>query len=324
MARTLLGAREILIAKKRIRDYLQETPLIHSRSLSRMVRGDVWLKLENRQPTGSFKVRGAFNKLTAMDASDKRIVTGSAGNHGLGVAYAAERLSLTQTTIFVPETAPDAKVNRLRYFNIDLRITGQTYEDAHQAAVEFSGNHNAVYIPAYDDEQIIAGQGTVGLEIMDRCPDVEVVLVPVGGGGLIAGTAVAVKELSPSVAILGVQAEASPSALLSLQDGVPYDPYDHEPTIADGLAGGFGAKPFYIARSLIDEIYLADERSLRRSIYTLLDQDRILAEASGAAAIAPLLAETPELIGKRIVCVISGGNLATSLLREVLNEYQSG
>jgi threonine dehydratase len=192
---------------------------------------------------------------------------------------------------------------------------------AHQAALEFARERDANYVQAYDDEQVIAGQGTIGLEVMEEFPYADLVLIPVGGGGLIAGIAVAVKELSPATQIVGVQAQASPSGFLSLRDGVPYDPYDHEETIADGLAGGFGAKPFYIARSLIDRIELFDETALRRSIYTLLDRDRILAEASAAVAIAPLLEPDDRLFGKRIVCVISGSNLETSLLREILVQF---
>jgi threonine dehydratase len=274
-------------------------------------------------PTGSFKVRGALNKISTLGDRSTRLVTGSAGNHGLGVAFAAQVLGFENVAIFIPETAPSAKVNRLRQFDIDLHSSGTTYEDAHQAALEYASGSDAVYVQAYDDEQIIAGQGTVGLEIMEDCPTADLVIVPVGGGGLIAGTAVAIKELSPGTQIVGAQAEASPSGFLSLRDGVPYDPYDHEETIADGLAGGFGAKPFYIARSLIDRIELFDEAALRRSIYTLLNGDRIIAEASGAVAIAPLLEPDPRLHGKRVVCVISGSNLETALLRDILNEFSN-
>jgi threonine dehydratase len=221
----------------------------------------------------------------------------------------------------VPETAPSAKIKRLKQFAIDLRFAGSTYDHAHKEAVEYSRRQGVLYVPAYDDEHVIAGQGTVGLEIMEDSPDVDQVIVPVGGGGLVAGIAVAVKELSPVVQIIGVQAQASPSAFLSLKDGVPYDPYDHEDTIADGLAGGFGAKPFYIARSLIDRIQLFDESELRESIYMLMDQDRIIAEASGAVSVAPLLEPDDRIIGKRLVCVISGSNLETSLLQQILNDF---
>lgn len=312
----------MLLAQRRIRPFLSRTPLIRSDHLSQRIRGEVWLKLESRQPTGSFKVRGALSKLAAVEDPEREFVTGSAGNHGLGVAFAAYCLGMKNTTIFIPESAPDAKKRRLERFNIDLRNEGQTYDDAHQAAVDFASERGALYIPAYDDEDVIAGQGTVGLEIMQDLPDVDAIIVPVGGGGLIAGTAVAVKELSPVVEIIGVQAAASPSAFLSLRDGKPYDPYEHDNTIADGLAGGFGAKPFYLARSLIERVELYDEESLRRSIFTLLDEDRVVAEASGAIAVAPLLEPDERWMGKRVIAVISGSNLETDLLRQILNEYR--
>ncbi|MDF1498853.1 MAG: pyridoxal-phosphate dependent enzyme [Anaerolineales bacterium] len=321
MARTALGAREVLIAQKRIRKVLNRIPIIRSESLSCRVQGDVWLKLESSQPTGSFKVRGALNALSGLEDLSGGIVTGSAGNHGLGVAFAAESLGIKGVTIFVPETAPEAKIRRLQAFAIDLRFAGTTYEHAHQAAVEFAKQQRAVYIPAYDDEKIIAGQGTVGLEILEELPEIELIIVPVGGGGLIAGIATAVKELAPSVEVVGVQAQASPSAYLSLRDGTPYDPFDHAETIADGLAGGFGAKPFYLARSLIQRILLFDERVLRECVYTLLDEERIVAEPSGAVVIAPLLEADDTLRGKQIICVISGSNIETGLLREILFEF---
>lgn len=266
-------------------------------------------------------MRGALNALSGLEDLSGGIVTGSAGNHGLGVAFAAESLGIKGVTIFVPETAPVAKIRRLQAFAIDLRFAGTTYEHAHQAAVEFAKQQRAAYIPAYDDENVIAGQGTVGLEILEELPEAEINIVPVGGGGLIAGIATAVKELAPSVEVVGVQAQASPSGHLSLRDGTPYDPFDHAETIADGLAGGFGAKPFYLARSLIQRILLYDERALRECVYTLLDEERIVAEPSGAVAIAPLLEADDTLRDKQIVCVISGSNIETGLLRDILFEF---
>ena len=321
MTRTVLGARSLLSAQTRIRPHIHESPLIHSSSLSTRVNGDVWLKLESRQPTGSFKVRGALNKLSQLGGPRNGVVTGSAGNHGLGLAFAADRLGVRPVTIFVPKTAPEVKIDRLRAFDIDLQFSGKTYDDAHHAALAYSEDHGARYIHAYDDEDIIAGQGTAGLEIMAQLPQADVVVVPVGGGGLIAGIAVAVKELSPSTRVVGVQAAASPSGRLSLKDGTPYDPYVHEKTIADGLAGGFGAKPFYLARTLIEDILLYDEEQIRRCVYRLLNDDRVLAEPSGAIAIAPLLEPDDGWRDKHIVCLISGSNLETSLLRDILVEF---
>jgi threonine dehydratase len=249
----------------------------------------------------------------------KGVVTASAGNHGLGVAYAAKALELENVTVFVPGTAPAAKVTKLRRFPITLQQVGQTYEDAHQAAEEYARKTGATYVSAYDDPIVIAGAGTCGLEIVTHLPDVDTVIVPIGGGGLVSGTAVAVKGINKGSQIIGVQPEASPAAKLSFEQNLPLDPYDHEPTIADGLAGGFGATPFYIARTLIDDILLFSEAHLRQAVYTLVDQQQMIVEASGAISICPLLVEPERFSGQTVVCILTGSNIDTGLLAEILN-----
>ncbi len=320
---------DILNARCRIAPFLRPTPLIYSPFLSRQTGGRVWLKLENQQPTGSFKVRGALNKIglgtlnqiAQPDAEEKQrgIVTGSAGNHGLGVAWAAQQWGVAPATIFVPETAPRAKVDKMQQFGVSVHRVGRTYEDAHQAAEAFAQETGAIYIPAYDDHEVIAGQGTMALEICEQLAEMDMVIVPVGGGGMIAGVAVAIKAMRPAVRVIGVQPQASPAALLSLRDGRPYDPYPADETIADGLAGGFGAVPFATAHKLIDHILLASEQELRQAIFTLIDQHQLIIEASGAIAIAPLLAASLDLTGRTVVCILSGGNLDTALLGEILS-----
>jgi threonine dehydratase len=325
MPRTTLGTQAILQAQRRISPFIQPTPLVRSAYLSAQTGADVWLKLECRQPTGSFKVRGAVNKIGLLTPEEKAhgIVTGSAGNHGLGVAFAAQSWGDVSADIFVPVSAPRSKVDKLRGFDVTLHLEGDTYETAHQAAETFAHETGATYIEAYDDLDVIAGQGTAGLEILSQLPDTDLILVPVGGGGLIAGVATATKAMHPGCRVVGLQPEASPAALLSLRDGFPYDPYDHEPTIADGLAGGFGAVPFYVARTLIDQVSLSSEADLRRAIFTLLDCEQLVVEPAGAIAIAPLLNEGLDVRGQTIVCVLSGGNLATTLLRDILVEFAS-
>ena len=325
MPRTTLGTQAILQAQRRISPFIRPTPLVRSAYLSAQTGADVWLKLECRQPTGSFKVRGAVNKIGLLRPEEKArgIVTGSAGNHGLGVAFAAQSWGDVSADIFVPVNAPRAKVDKLRQFDVTLHLEGDTYEAAHQAAETFARETGATYVEAYDDLDIIAGQGTAGVEILSDLPDTDLILVPVGGGGLIAGVATAAKAMHPGCRVVGLQPEASPAALLSLRDGIPYDPYDHEPTIADGLAGGFGAMPFYVARTLIDQVSLASEADLRRAIFTLLDCEQLVVEPAGAIAIAPLLNGDLDVRGQTVVCVLSGGNLATTLLRDILVEFAS-
>ena len=325
MPHTELGLRPILAAQQRIAPFMRRTPLVHSTYLSQLSGGDVWLKLECHQITGSFKARGALNKVGLLTPEQKvrGLVTGSAGNHGLGVTHAARAWGGARADIFVPENAPRAKVDKLRRLGARVHLAGATYEAAHQAAEAFARQTGATYVQAYDDVDVIAGQGTLGLEIMSDLPDADLVLVPVGGGGMIAGIASVVKRVNPACRVIGLQPEASPAALLSLRDGVPYDPYDHQPTIADGLAGGFGALPFYIARTLIDDVLLSSEGELRRAIFTLIDQEQLVVEASGAIAIAPLLSGTLKVSGQRVACVLSGGNLDTRLLADILAEFST-
>jgi threonine dehydratase len=322
-----LKLQSVLEAHKRISPFLRRTPLVRSAYLSALTGGEVWLKCECLQPTGSFKVRGALNKVGLLSREQQAtgIVTGSAGNHGLGVAYAAQAQGSIQAAvradIYCPVSAPRAKVEKLRRFDVGLHLEGNTYEDAHQAAEAHARETGATYVQAYDDLDVIAGQGTIALEVLDDLPEVDVMVVPVGGGGMIAGVAVVARERAPGCRVIGVQPEASPAALLSLRDGVAYDPYDHEPTLADGLAGGFGVLPFAVAGELIDEVLLASEADMRQAIYTLLDQEQLVVEASGAIALAPLLNGRLDGTGKVVVCVLSGGNLDTALLRDILVEY---
>ena len=312
-----------LEAKRRIRPYTHHTPLIRSDYLSELTGGEVWLKLENHQPTGSFKVRGALNKLSQLTEAEKAqgIVAASAGNHALGVAHAAGSLNLPQVDIFVPETAPDAKLKKLRRFPVTLHLAGQTYEAAHQAAAEFAQKSGALEISAYDDLAVITGQGTVGLEVMTNLPAVDLLLVPVGGGGLLAGVATAVRHIKPTCHIVGVQPEASPAAQLSFAQNRAIDPYDHAPTIADGLAGGFGAKPFALLQQNPPEIVLVNEAQIRQAIMLLLAEQQLVIEPSGATAVAPLLSGAVDVRGKTAVCLLTGGNLAMNLLREIMNEH---
>ncbi len=322
-----LEIRQVLAAQRRISRHIRATPLVYSHYLSEETGARVWLKPECRQVTGSFKARGALNKvdLLELDQRARGIVTGSAGNHGLGVAHAAQAASeqdnAIRADVFVPATAPRTKVHKLRQLGAQVHETGQTYEDAHQAAERFAERTGALYISAYDDLDVIAGQGTVGLEIVRELPEVELILVPVGGGGLVAGVATVAKATASGIQVIGVQPEASPAALLSLQDGIAHDPYDHQPTIADGLAGGFGRKPFQVARHLIHGILLASETQIRRAVYMLLHQHQMVVEPSGAIAISPLLTGALDVRGRNVVCVLTGRNIETALLYEILQQH---
>jgi threonine dehydratase len=313
-----------LLARSRLRAYLSPTPLRHSFLLSEMMGVELYLKLENLNPTGSFKVRGALNKISAIlpEARRRGVVTASAGNHGLGVAWAALQWGGAQATIFLPETAPRAKVEKFAQFSADLRFAGATYDDAHHAADAFSREKGAAYVGAFADADIVAGQGTIALEVLDSLADVDAFLVPVGGGGLISGIAIAAKTLNPKIQIIALQPDASPALADSLRDGKCYEEYPAGPTICDGLAGGVGTLAYELARDgTIDRVVVVSERAVHDAVFALLRQEQLVVEGSGAVGIAALLNNAlPELAGKKVVAIISGGNIDTSLLRAIINE----
>ena len=311
-------------ASERIAPYILRTPLTYSYLLSQDAGCDIWLKQENRQRTGSFKPRGALNKILSLTAGERGrgVAAASAGNHALGVAHACRALGIQPADIFVQANASPAKLAKLREYPAQVHLVGETYEEAQQAALAHVRATGASFVSAYDDAAVIAGQGTCGLEIVEDAGDLGAVIVPVGGGALISGIALAVKALRPKARVIGVNPAASPSALLSFQRGYAVDPYDHEPTLAHGLAGGFGKIPFEVARRLVDEIVLVSEDEMKQAIIALIDSDQILAEASGVVGVAAALFRKVSLTGK-VVVVVSGGNIDSGTLRAILADSLS-
>ena len=317
-----LTLRDVLQARRRIADWIGHTPLQYDYALSKRCGCDLFLKLENRQRTGSFKLRGALNYVAAMAPPElaRGIVTASSGNHGLAVACAAQHCGDVPATVFLPRNTPQAKQKKLEEFGAVLRFAADSYESAHHAALAFQEAERVPYVPAYDDPLIVAGQGTVGLEIMEALPDADVILVPVGGGGLSAGIALAAKSINPRIRVIGVQPDASPAAWMSFRDGHAYEEYESGPTIADGLAGGYGRYTFEVARNLIDDIVVVKESDIRRAIGVLLELSQELVEGSGAAAVAPLLNGQLSLPGEKVVAVLSGRNIDASVVYSILSE----
>jgi threonine dehydratase len=315
---------EVLAARNLIRHHAWRTPLVASAALSEAAGCQACLKMECWQHTGSFKLRGALSKLSALTPEERErgVVTASAGNHGLGVAYAGQVLGLEAITIFVPTSAPRAKVERLEAFGCEICRDGADYDATHALAEAYAEAQGALYISAYDDPVVIAAQGTVGLEVMEEMPEADLLLVPVGGGGLIAGTAIAAKTINPAVRIVGLQPEASPSAYLSLRDGRPYETYAAGPTICDGLAGGFGRMPFEIAGHLIDEVLVVPEAEVRRAVGWLVSHEQVIVEGSGAIAVAPLLSGQLDAGGRQVVSVLTGRNIDATLLQEILAQAE--
>ncbi len=317
----MVSLEDVQAARRAIAPFIQQTPLVHSPALSELASCELWLKLVCRQTTGSFKPRGAVNKVLSLSAEERRrgVVAASAGNHALGVAHACRALGIAGCDVFVQKNAAPAKVAKLRRYPVTLHLLGDNFEDAQQAAIAHAARTGAGFVSAYDDPVVVAGQGTAGLEIVEELADFDAVVIPVGGGALMAGIAVAVKALRPAARVVGVNPEASPSARLSFERGRALDPYEHAETLAHGLAGGFGRVPFAVARGLVDEIALVSEAELRRGIAALIDAEQVLAEASGIAALAAALyGRVAGLAGKRVVAVVSGGNVDAATLRAIL------
>lgn len=318
----MLELKDILTARQNIGHLARRTPLQHSFVLSQRVESDVWMKLENLQVTGAFKVRGAINRLAGLSPEERArgVVAASSGNFASGLAYAARALAGVPVSLFMPVNTPASKVEKLREFDVEIFLSGDQYDDAYDASRDYQREHGLAYAHSYDDLSVIAGQGTVGLEIMEELPDAEAILVPIGGGGLLSGITVAAKAVSPGISIIGVQVEASPSAYLSFKEGQCYERYEHDFTIAEGLAGGFGIVPFAVVKDLIDDVVLVSEQEMREAIFTLLDAEQLVVEGSGAVAVAALLFDKVDLKGRKVVAVVSGANIDTALLSEILQE----
>ncbi len=315
-----MGARlslaDVERARASVARHLRPTPLRPSLAVPGQ---DLLLKLECWQPTGSFKVRGAVHLLASLGEEERRrgVVAASAGNHALGVAFAASHHSV-HATLFLPRTAPRAKRDKLRRFAVEVREAGETYDDAAEAAHAFERETGATYVHAYEDPRTAAGQGTAGLEILDECPEPGTVLVPVGGGGLLAGLAVAVKSTVPRARVVAVQPEASPALRESLRLGRPLLTYPAGPTMADGLAGGIGEIAFD-HRDLVDEVVTVSEEEIGDAMVALLAADQVVAEGSGAVGVAALRAGKVETAGRGpVVAVVTGGNVDAGVLARLL------
>jgi threonine dehydratase len=302
-------------ARERIAPYLSPTPL-----RATYAAPGSYLKLECWQPTGSFKVRGAINHLAALppEIQTRGIVAASAGNHALGVAYAAAALGgRVRATLVVPESAPRTKLEKLRRFPVTVVEKGASYDEAHAEALRIVADTGARYVHAYEDPLTAAGQGTLGLEILEQLPEVGAILAPVGGGGLIAALAVAVKAARPAVRIIAVQAQASPALRESLRQGRALHEYPADPTLADGIAGGIGDIVFD-HRDLIDDVTEVQEGEIEDAIAALVAKDQVVAEAAGAVSVAALRSGRWRAAGPT-VAVVSGANIDARVLARVLS-----
>ncbi len=312
---------DIINAQSVLKNVVKHTPLERSKSFSAMSEADVYLKLENFQTTGSFKVRGAYYKIKNLSPEEaaKGVLCASAGNHAQGVAFAASSLGV-KSTVFMPVFAPPLKVIATRAYGADVILTGDTFDDAFNAAVEFGKKSGATFVHPFNDPYIIAGQGTIGLEIFEQLRDVQDVVVPIGGGGLIAGIAIALKQLNPRIRVIGVEADGAQSMKISMEKGEPIT-LNSANTIADGIAvKSPGNLTFEVTRELVDELMVVNDAEMARTAYLLLQRAKILTEPAGVAAMAAVLYQKTDTKGRKVVPIISGGNANMSILEQILDK----
>ena len=312
--------KEIERAGDQIGRVILRTPIIYSEALSKLTGKEIFLKLENLQKTGSFKIRGAYYKLSRLSGSKRvrEVVAASAGNHAQGVAYASSLLGI-HSTIVMPESAPLAKQMATRAYGGEVILFGRNTDEAlcHARGMEETGR---IFIHPFDDEEVIAGQGTIGLEILEDVPEVEGIIVPVGGGGLISGISTIVKKRKPKVRIIGVQSSHAPAAVRSLERKRIVE-VKVKPTLADGIAvGKIGEITFPILQQKVDEMVIVEEEEIASAILMLMERKRMVAEGAGASPLAALLSRRIRIKAKKVVLVISGGNIDVHLLDRIIEK----
>lgn len=312
----LVNIDDIRAARERQRGSVITTPLLHSASFSRLAGRDVWLKAENLQRTGSFKIRGASNVIAQLPPGTG-VVAGSAGNHAQGVALAAQMAGIP-ATVFMPRSAAIPKVEATRGYGAEVRLGGEDIQAAVEEARRFADETGDRFIHPFDDRDIIAGQGTLGLEVIEQLPEAATIVVPVGGGGLISGTGVAVKALRPDTTIIGVEIEAVAPYLTSRRQGSPVAVAYH-PTVADGIAVPTpSALAFAHIEEVVDELVTVDDRAASRAVMLLLERAKLVVEAAGAVGAAALLEAALPATADPCVIVLSGGNIDPLLVGKVL------
>lgn len=308
-------------AAETIKGSVKRTQIIECPTMEKLTGNKVFFKLENLQKTGSFKVRGALNKIMHLTEEEKArgVIASSAGNHAQGVALGATNLGI-KSTIVMPGTAPLSKVMATRGYGAEVVQVGTVYDDAYKKACEIQAETGATFLHPFDDPYVIAGQGTIGMEIIEDLENVDMVIVPIGGGGIASGIAKAVKSLKPSVKMVGVEAENAASMLEAVKQGCPCT-IKTTPTIADGIAvARAGQLTCEMIRDYVDEIVTVSEDDIARAILFLMEKGKVVAEGAGATPVAALLAGKIKEQGQNICCVISGGNSDINMIERIINK----
>jgi threonine dehydratase len=306
-------------ARKRIGSSIFLSPCAYSETLSKVTGTKLWLKLENLQMTGSFKERGACNKLMALTAEERAhgVICASAGNHAQGVAYHATRLGI-DATIVMPETTPLIKVQSTRTFGGRVILHGANYDEAFELAQKIEADEKRTFVHPFDDDLIMAGQGTIGLELLEQNPYLEAVIVAIGGGGLAAGIATAIKETNPRIKVYGVETSAIPSMQAALAAGSPVT-VPAARTIAEGIAvRRAGVRTMEVVKKYVDDIVLVDEEEIAEAILMLLEKEKTVAEGAGAAPLAALVHRRLPVEGKKVAVVVCGGNIDVNVISRII------
>ncbi len=301
-----------------LKEAIRPTDMIKASNLS--ADCELYLKTENLQVTGAFKARGAYYKISQLSDEDraKGVIACSAGNHAQGVARAAQKYGI-KSLICMPDSAPISKVEATKSYGAEVCLVEGTYDDAHDKAVELQAQTGATFIHPFDDELVIAGQGTIGLEILEQLPDVDAVIVPIGGGGLISGVAYAIKSLNPSVKVYGVQSAGAPSMYLSMAHK-KIETLDSVNTFADGIAVKTpGELTFELCSKYVDEIMTVTDDELATAILSLIEKQKVISEGAGAVSVAAALFDKFPIKGKKVCCLVSGGNIDVTILSRVID-----
>lgn len=315
--------KEVTDAYDRIKNYIQKTPLEESYYLGDEKR-KYYFKLESFQRAKSFKIRGALNKMMTLTEVEKEcgIATVSSGNHGSSVSYAASILGIKNSKIIVPENTPQSKIDKIKYFGGDVMLMGRNYDEASSLGMAYIKENKLTYIDAYySDVKIYGGQGTIAIEILEQIEDIDTIVVPIGGGGLITGIAVAAKAIKPGIRIIGVQTEACPAMVKSYEDNIFYEEYASKESICDALVGGIGKLSYEMAKDYVDDFIVVSEESIAKAVSFMAKDEKYIVEAGSCTTVAAVMDYRERIGGKNVALVLSGGNIDGNLLTSILEKY---
>ncbi|WP_240033940.1 threonine ammonia-lyase [Planococcus salinus] len=314
---------DVLIAAKRLEGRINKTPLVYSDQLSTETGAEVYIKMEALQKTGSFKVRGALNKMDALTQEEQKrgVVTASAGNHAQAVAYASTLKGIS-AQIVVPSSTPQTKLEGIKRYGGELIIHGDLYDEAEDHALQLAEETGRVFVNAFEDDLVVAGQGTAGLEALLEQPDADILLIPAGGGGLLCGAALVAKAINPAIKVIGIQTDTSPPWYYSFKAGKLVD-VEYRPSYAEGLHGGITAGNFDLAKEIVDDFVLVTEKDVARAMYWMAKQHHYMLEGSAVVGIAALQKGlVPDVKGKKIITIATGSNVDLGRLAQFYNEFE--